>query len=86
MKKLLLVSIVILSMLLPLSAQAFAITSEAREEIVMTREPVYTDLSADWYRVPAEKYGYPEIFASGNLFEPGKAITRNGFARIYIRL
>ncbi len=82
MKKLLLVSIVILSMLLPLSAQAFAITPEAGEAIVMTKEPAYTDLAADWYRVPAEKYGYPEIFARGNLFEPGWAITRMEFARM----
>jgi len=81
MKKLLIVSIVVLSMLLPMSAQAVSDTAQAAETVIEVNEPVYTDLSAQWYKASAEKFGYPEIFAKDGLFEPGKAITRMEFAR-----
>ena len=43
----------------------------------------YSDVSADWYRQAVERYGYPEIFLSGeDRFEPIKSITRIELVRL----
>ena len=46
---------------------------------------IYTDLSEDWYKSAAEKYGFPEIFADGTEFHPDRPITRVEFVRMLCR-
>ncbi len=70
---------VIAVMSFPLSASA------VREdpETIPFGETGYADLTGDWYRQAAEKYGYPEIFLRGeDRFEPGRMITRMEFCRM----
>lgn len=86
--KKILVSILVISVLLLMSQAAFAVPENislgTSEKLIMQSpdNKVYNDLSADWYRASAEKYGYPEIFASDGHFYPDKAITRMEFARM----
>ncbi len=83
-----LVSILIISVMLLMSAAAFAVpegfTDASKEKYIL--QPVngmtYNDLSADWYKSSVEKYGYHEIFNKDGHFSPNKAITRMEFARL----
>jgi hypothetical protein len=82
MKKRLIVSFIILSMMASLSVTALADPGEPAATTNETEFAGYNDLTAEWYRASAEKYGYPEIFSDNGHFHPNQPITRMEFARM----
>lgn len=75
MKKIILITLLITSMLLiaaPMTALAQTDTGSA-----------YSDISGKWFTDAAAQYGYTEIFSDGSgKFNPNKKITRIEFARL----
>lgn len=75
MKKIILASVIALSLLLaavPVTALAKSDTGSA-----------YSDISGKWFTDAVMKYGYTEIFADGgSIFNPNKKITRMAFVRL----
>lgn len=75
MKKKLLISLMMISMLLT----ALPLTAFAKSET----GSVYSDISGTWFTDAVTKYGYTEIFSDGSTnFNPNKKISRIEFVRL----
>ena len=72
-------------MLLTLAVVPVLAESNDVVSVISVKVGNYTDLTADWYREAAEKYGYADIFDADGQFLPEKAITRMEFVRMLHR-
>lgn len=67
MKKTILATLLVISLLTAAPAAALA---------------AYSDVSGQWYTDAAQKYAFPEIFQDGGKFSPDRKITRIEFVRL----